>query len=354
MTFADFRKRRVKKCFCHKVRTFSVEIQYNGYRSNGTKDVECAFYESEFNSRDGLMRVKSEDVFSKARPKNLLGKIILFPIIRIVVVALFLLPYLLIRNNLLADFVASSSGIWHAILVVADAAVSIFVMLLLYRLYGRWIEKRKTAEISGAKSLPELGSGILIALGLVGFMVLLMVLLGYYRIAGLGSPVTLLEAFIFFGMGAFVQVLAFRLVLYRLSEEILGSWLAFVLVAVVFSVVHLGNPNAGVWSTVSMILGDVLLFAAFLYTRRIWLVWGIHWGWNFFQDGVFGMPNSGVTDLISWARPVIQGPEWITGGGFGIETSVIAVCLSLMAGLLILKMAAIKEQIVLPAWKRKI
>jgi len=298
------------------------------------------------------MIARSEQLFSKARPKSLAGKIIQFPIIRIIVVALFILPYLFIHNNFLVDLVASSSGVLHLVFVIADALVSLSVMLLLYRLYAKWIEKRKAVEIAGSKSLSEWGAGILISFALVGFMVLLMVLLGYYRIDRIDSLAILLDAFVFFGMGAFIQVMAFRLILYRLTEEFLGSWLAFVLIAVIFSVIHLGNPDAGVWSTVSLIIGDVLLFAAFLYTRRLWLVWGIHWGWNFFQDGIFGMPNSGVTELVSWIHPIIQGPEWITGGGFGIETSYIAVFLSLVVGLVILKMAMNKKQIVLPIWIR--
>jgi hypothetical protein len=224
-------------------------------------------------------------------------------------------------------------------------------MFLLYGLYAKWIEKREAVEISRSKSLSELGSGILVSLGLVGFVVLFMVLLGYYRIDRIDSPEILIEAFVFFGMGAFVQVLAFRLVLFRLTEELLGSWLAFFLIAGIFGVAHLGNPGAGAWSTVSLILGDVLLFAAFIYTRRIWFVWGLHWGWNFFQDGIFGMPNSGVTELVSWIQPVIQGPEWITGGRFGIETSYIAVFLSFVVGLVVLKIAVDKKQIVLPIWK---
>jgi membrane protease YdiL (CAAX protease family) len=299
------------------------------------------------------MIVQKEQLFTKARPKSLAGKIIQFPLVRIIVVALFILPYLLIRNNFLADLVASSSGVLHIILVVADAAVSLFAMPFLYRLYAQWIEKRKAVEISMPKGLSEWGSGFLISFGLVGIMVLIMVLLGYYRIDLLDSPAILLEAFVFFGMGSFVQVLAFRLVLYRLTEELLGSWLAFVLIAVNFGVVHLANPDAGLWSTVALILGEVLLFAAFVYTRRIWLVWGIHWGWNFFQDGVFGMPNSGVTELTSWIQPIIQGPEWITGGAFGIETSFIAVFLSVVVGLVVLKVALDKNQIVVPFWKRK-
>ena len=89
------------------------------------------------------MIVLKEQLFTKARPKSLAGKIIQFPLVRIIVVALFILPYLLIRNNFLADLVASSSGVLHIVLVVADAAVSLFAMLFLYRLYAQWIEKRK-------------------------------------------------------------------------------------------------------------------------------------------------------------------------------------------------------------------
>lgn len=293
-------------------------------------------------------------LFSKAKPHRLTGKIIQFPLVRILVVPLFLLPYLLLRNNFLADFVASSSEVFHFFLVIADAAVTLGVLFLLYRMYARWIEKREAVEISGQKGLAEWGTGMLISSGIVGFMVLLMVLLGYYRVESKGSPEILIEAFVFFGMGAFLQVLAFRLVLYRLAEELLGSWLAFVLTAIVFGIFHIGNPEAGVWSTVTLIAGDIMFFAAFLYTRRIWLVWGIHWGWNFFQDGVFGMPNSGVGELPSWIRPVIRGPDWITGGSFGIETSFIALFLSLLVGLVVLKMAMDKKQVVSPAWRRAV
>jgi membrane protease YdiL (CAAX protease family) len=302
--------------------------------------------------KGGFMSVSSEQLFSKARPSGLADKIIQFPLVRILVVVLFILPYLLVRNNFLADFVASSSGALHFVFVVVDAALSLFIMFLLYGLYAKWIEKRDAVEVSRSRSLTELGSGFLVSFGLVGFMVLLMVLLGYYRIDQTASPEILIDAFVFFGVGAFIQVLAFRLVLFRLTEELLGSWLAFALIAVIFGIVHLRNPEAGVWSTVSLILGDVLLFAAFIYTRRIWLVWGLHWGWNFFQDGVFGMPNSGVTELVSWIQPVIQGPEWITGGSFGIETSYIAFFLSFVVGLVILKMAVDKKQIVSPIWRR--
>ncbi len=298
------------------------------------------------------MLIKSEQLFTSVHPQSVLGRIIQFPIVRILIVALFIAPFLLFHNNVIADLIASSSGLLHSFLVNADSVVSIVIFMLLYSLYVRCVEKRKTYEISREKSVVELGWGFLISFTLVGFMVLLMVLLGYYRVMETGSPQIIIDSFFFFGMGAFLQVLAFRVVLFRLFEELLGTWFAFVVVAAIFAVAHIPNPNTSLWSTLALIITDILLVAAFIYTRRIWLVWGIHMGWNFFQDGIFGMPNSGITRLPSWIQPAISGPEWITGGGRGIEASVIAVCLSLGVAIVILKMSIEKKQIVSPVWKR--
>jgi membrane protease YdiL (CAAX protease family) len=298
------------------------------------------------------MLIKSEQLFTSVHPQSVLGRIIQFPITRILIVAVFIAPFLLFHNNVIADLIASSSGLFHSLLVNADAVVSIVIFMLLYSLYVRFVEKRKAYEISREKSIVEFGWGIFISFALVGFMVLLMYILGYYRVIETNSPQIIVDSLFFFGMGAFLQVLAFRVVLFRLFEESLGSWLAFILVAAIFSVAHIQNPNSSLWSTLALIITDILLVAAFIYTRRIWLVWSIHMGWNFFQDGIFGMPNSGITDFQSWIQPAISGPEWITGGSFGIEASVIAVCLSLAVAIVILKMSINKKQIVSPIWKR--
>ncbi|MFC2168624.1 CPBP family intramembrane glutamic endopeptidase [Acidobacteriota bacterium] len=300
------------------------------------------------------MGVESQELFTQATPKTTMGKILQFPLIRLILVLLFIGPYLLLHNSLIGDALASSSGGMRSLFLAVDVIFSIGIILFFYSLYTRFIEKRKALEFSGKQSIKELFTGILLSLGLVGGMVLLMTALGYYRVDQLNSLMVILDGVFFFGIGAFIQVLGFRLVLFKLSEEILGSWLAFVLVAVVFSLIHLGNPNAGFKSTVFFILGDILLAAAFIYTRRIWMVWGIHFGWNLFQDGVFGMPNSGITDFPSWIQPNINGPEWITGGSIGIEMSVIATVLSFFLGLLILIKAVEKKQIVAPVWKKTI
>jgi len=95
-----------------------------------------------------------------------------------------------------------------------------------------------------------------------------------------------------------------------------------------------------------------MLAAAYLCTQRLWLVWGIHFGWNFFQDGIFGMPNSGITDFASWIQPQITGPVWLTAGNFGIEVSTVALFLTLLVGVFILRFVIKNKQIAPPVWSR--
>ena len=298
------------------------------------------------------MKVAYDLLFSQRKPQSLGGKIIQFPIFRILLIMIIIGPYLLFHNTIIMDYIVSTTEPLRSILVNIDAVISIIIILFLYSLYTKYIEKRKAHEISLKNGLQELGTGVLIALFLVGFMVSLMAIFGFYRIDGTDSLKIVVDGIFLFGIGAFIQELGFRLVLFRLLEELLGSWFSLVMVAAIFGIAHLSNPNATAFTTASLVMGDVLLAAAFIYTRRLWLVWGIHFGWNLFQDGVFGMPNSGVTEFSSWIQPEITGPEWLTGGSFGIEASYVTVLLSLFVGIFILRLAVRKGQIAPPIWSR--
>lgn len=295
---------------------------------------------------------RSTDLFTRRHPEKALGKIMQFPLIRIIIASLFLAVYMLPHNNLIVDAIGNTSGIMNAVLVRLDDLVSLLVLWFLYRLYVKYVENRPAHEMALSGGLVEVGTGFGISLVLVGGMVLAMAASGYYRVEAVGSPLVILHAFLRFGIGAFAQVLLFRLILLRLVEEWLGSWLALIIVAATFGAAHLANANATLWTSGAIVLSDILLIAAFWLTRRLWLVWGIHFGWNFLQDGIFGMPNSGETQFPSWLTPAIDGPAWLTGGDFGIEASVVSVILNFILGILFLLLAIRRRQLVRPSWAR--
>ena len=100
------------------------------------------------------------------------------------------------------------------------------------------------------------------------------------------------------------------------------AWLGVLLTSVPFAVAHLNNPNAVPGFTfVNTALAGLWLAVAYIRTRSLWLPLGLHWSWNWAQASLLGLPVSGIDRLAPapLLRAVNSGPEWLTGGAYGIE-----------------------------------
>ena len=76
---------------------------------------------------------------------------------------------------------------------------------------------------------------------------------------------------------------------------------------------------------------SVLLAAAYMYTRSLWFVMGLHFAWNFTEGGIFSTSVSGgrAEGMIGVQ---FTGSDALTGGAFGPEASLPAVLVCLAAG----------------------
>jgi membrane protease YdiL (CAAX protease family) len=292
-------------------------------------------------------------LFTNFHPTSIVGKIIQFPLFRILIVLIFLLPVSVI-SYLVGPELAQSIGVpYLSIVRYGRDLIFLILFMIAYGLYTKYVERREAHEISFDKFYTELGVGILISFLMVGFMVLLLSLPGYYKIVAFNPIKNLTDAFVLQMMVGFSEELLFRLVIFKLVEEFAGSWVAIAVQGLIFGFAHIANPNATLWTSIGLVLSCTLLFGgAYMLTRRIWLIMGMHWSWNFFQAGVFGMANSGTT-RPGWITPVIDGPTWITGGAWGVEASYIAVAMQFLIGLYIFRKAMEGGQIVRPIWVRR-
>lgn len=294
----------------------------------------------------------SLDLFTHAFPEKRTGKFIQFPITRIFIAVLFLVPVILLSHIIGTEFFKSLGEPYYTFLRYLRDIIFFVLLLIAYKSYTKYVEKRKALELNPKHLWFEFGSGFVISMGVVCFMVVLMTLLGYYSISSFNSPSVLADRTGVYLMASFMEELVFRVILFKLVEEFAGSWIAIVVQGLLFGFAHLGNENATLWTSLSLVISDSILFgAAYMLTRRIWLIWGMHFSWNFFQEGIFGMPNSGF-QRDGLIKPIIDGPVWITGGKFGIEASVISIFILFIIGLIILKKAIEYKQLVLPVWVR--
>jgi membrane protease YdiL (CAAX protease family) len=236
--------------------------------------------------------------------------------------------------------------------LLLSAGLTILFTYASYRTYVGLVERREPDELGLDGALRELGGGILFGALLFCLVIGILAALGLYSVGGL-NPVSVLTLSLSISMiSGFVEEVLFRGVLFRIVEESLGTWIALAISAVLFGLLHLGNPNATLAGAVAIAVeAGVLLAAAYAFTRRLWLPIGIHFAWNFTQGGVFGVAVSG-NDIPGLLQGRLSGSAWLSGGAFGAEASIVAVVLCLAAGVFFVARTIQRGQIVQPFWRR--
>ena len=81
------------------------------------------------------------------------------------------------------------------------------------------------------------------------------------------------------------------------------------------------------------------------YTKRIWLPYFFHIGWNFSQP-FYGSNLTGTNELGSIIQSKFTGPELLTGGTFGIENSIFTASFLLLIGIILYYLAKKEGKIV--------
>ncbi len=110
-----------------------------------------------------------------------------------------------------------------------------------------------------------------------------------------------------------------------------GAPAAIAACAVLFGLLHTGNPGAS-WLGIVNTVGFGAIFGyAFMRSRDLWLPIGLHFGWNFTLP-LFGVKVSGLTmNVTGYEMSWTAGALW-SGGDYGPEASLLA---SAVLGLLL-------------------
>jgi membrane protease YdiL (CAAX protease family) len=226
-----------------------------------------------------------------------------------------LVPVML--TMMLADiFVPKSlrTGGWPFLLAAA-------ISLLSYRWFVRRTEQRHTlAELALPGAAREAGAGAVLGASLGLLVAGLLALAGAFSITGSNDWTIMLKTLPEQVMVAIFEELIFRAVLFRLIEKRWGTRAALISSFILFAIAHLPNEGVSVLAVVITGVAGTTMSAAYLLTRRLWLPIGLHFGWNYLFDGVFAVPVSGHA-ARGWLQVSMPGPEWLSGGHYGVEAS---------------------------------
>ena len=198
--------------------------------------------------------------------------------------------------------------------------------IALYVAYGKFMERREVTELSTPGLAREWAIGAVIGAGLYTASAVTLMLLGIYKVEGFNPLMFLLPNLAMAIKSGIFEELVFRGVLFRSVEAVFGSWAGIVVSSLVFGLIHMLNPGATIGGAIYICIeAGLLLAAAYLVTRRLWICMGFHMAWNYFQSAVFSGAVSGSAAQPGLLKATIEGPELLTGGSFGVEHSIVAL-----------------------------
>lgn len=208
--------------------------------------------------------------------------------------------------------------------------VSFLVLLSSYYFLFRWYDKREIKELS-IKYLPkEMFGGFAIGFSAISLSVFILYLLGYYHIIKVVTEDYSFKLFMTLVVAALIEDLFTRGLILRELENWLGTNIAIGIIMVI-ETYHIFNPNTTLFSFFVSLCWGFTMSMLFVYTKRIWLPFFFHLGWNFAQP-FYGSNLTGLTDMGKIIHSKFEGPVLFTGGGIGIEDSIITVLILFSIG----------------------
>lgn len=138
----------------------------------------------------------------------------------------------------------------------------------------------------------------------------------------------------FLAVGAAWEEALFRGYILQTLDRSGYAWPAIIVTALLFGLVHSSNPAVSGIAIANTVLAGIWFGIAYLKTRNLWFVFGLHLFWNWTQGAIFGIEISGLKNIVGMSLLVESdnGPAWLTGGNYGIEGGIactIALLLSM-------------------------
>lgn len=288
------------------------------------------------------------DVIAPGQGGITLRHIVAFPLTLLVIeFAVIVIAAILVQKTI---HVAGAER--DSVLIAVLALATAVVVALIYLACCRWIERRPGSSDFAPGAMPlELGGGLIAGVVLFSAMAGVVALLGGLEVLGVRGPGQFWSIVAMAVVSGVVEEVLFRGIVFRHLEAMVGSWGALALTALLFGAAHLANPNATLFAAFAIALeAGLMLGGAYILTRRLWLPIGIHAAWNFTQGWVFSVPVSGTAPPLGLLITRRIGPDWLTGGDFGLEASAVAMVLVALAGGVMVWVATKRSRLLQPMW----
>jgi membrane protease YdiL (CAAX protease family) len=237
--------------------------------------------------------------------------------------------------------------------------VMVLSLFTVSALAARLLDRRAVASLGlgfNARWLRQLSIGMLLGVVAVSAIIAILAAAGAlsFQPAGVAAGAValnfLLVLLLLIGV-SFLEELLFRGYVLQVLAEGIGDFIGYVrkagsresadrcgkivaafLLATPFGIAHYTNDGGTVTGALATGMAGLLLALAYFRTGSLWLPVGLHTTWNLFLGWVYAATVSGEQLPGAPFETSASGPDWLTGGSFGPEASLLAfVAMALMA-----------------------
>lgn len=273
-----------------------------------------------------------------------LKRVLYFPVTKIIIgIGVCFLLFVVIQNFVSKPFlymIIQDKGIADPIIHF----VSVLVLLLGYYYLFRLYDNRKITELS-LKYLPkDMFGGFALGFLTISLSVSILYFLDYYQFYAITTDHYSIRLFGLLVVAALIEDLFFRGIIIRECENWLGTNITLV-IGMLFETDHLFNPNANLFSVFFILVWGFTMSMLYVYSKRIWLPFFFHVGWNFAQP-FYGSHLTGLDDMGSIIQSEFIGPELFTGGAVGVEGSIFTTVFLLLTGIILYVLAKKEGKII--------
>ncbi|AVM48974.1 CPBP family intramembrane metalloprotease [Mogibacterium diversum] len=119
----------------------------------------------------------------------------------------------------------------------------------------------------------------------------------------------------------------------RVLQRYSNPWVAILVTSLFFMALHLGNDHVSFFPLLDIFLTGLLFALMIHYFNSIWMAMACHTTWNFNQNILLGLPNSG--EVSSYSIFVLDtkhdANSFAYNTGFGLEGTIMSVVVMLIS-----------------------
>lgn len=242
---------------------------------------------------------------------------------------------ILLAKRLIEPLILSFFELEEIELYALSGLVNLVTIVFAYIAFVMLYEKRRVVELSFAG--PNMFYGTVFGILIISITSISLFTAGYYEVVSHQEMDEMFLVLIALTSQAITGEILFRGILFRIIEGKIGTVYSLVLVSVSLGLLNILVDGPNLLVLISTMLISLLWCSIYVLSRNLWVVGMSYaaWLYTIFVTGILDEHWRASSPIVS----SYNGPDFITGGEFGPEHSIITAVLVSICILWILKVA---------------